>query len=384
LQEAPAAQTPTPAPAPTPTPSPQAPAPHEPDAPADDGSDLAELYDKRIDVHARVRMGAALDDSSLRVGTVDVRQEQLSLALTEARVGVDLQALDWLSLTVELDLAGKPMLKDGFVRAESSVVRGQVGQFKMPISAMTLESPWKLPMADRGILQAILAEHVQMLGRRQGLSVRLRAKGKLRPELTLGVFQGLLANSNDPLVPDFTVTDTIDSQNAVARAGLRLLGVELGIAAERISTLVAMRVRHFWVAGIDATADYELSGHAVRFWLEAFTGTTWKAEALGASQPEARFGTTRGILAWRVGGMHKGEAYVEPFVMGGLFDPELDASSDLVLECKLGATAGLWGQLRLTLEGSLAGSQSELPDQIFVTGALMKRKAIELQLGAAF
>ena len=106
----------------------------------------------KLDFNGRVRMGATYDSSTLRNGSTDITQKGLALALVEARLGARYDVYEWLSLTLEADFAGKPTLKDGFVRLDSEGVRGQFGQFKMPVSAIAQESPWSLPLADRGII----------------------------------------------------------------------------------------------------------------------------------------------------------------------------------------------------------------------------------------
>jgi hypothetical protein len=332
----------------------------------------------------RVRMGAELRSRELRVGQVLSREKELRLALVEARFGLEYRALGWLSVQLEADFARSPELKDGFVRVENKHLRGQFGQFKVPVSALAMESPWKLPVPERGFIQAILNEHVQMIGRHQGALGRWRGGGKLKPELSLGLFQGWVANDLAPIVPDLNVEETLDSQNAVARAGARVLGIDLGLSGQRISTLVANRVRHFWVAGLDATADYDLSTGGARFWLEGFTGTTWRATSDGLSQPKIQFFTARGVLAWRWGGQDKEQAYIEPFALGAMFDPDLETHSDVVWETMLGVNAGAWKRFRVGLTGKLGGSGRGVPQQVFPGNTLRDEKALELQVGAAF
>jgi hypothetical protein len=344
----------------------------------------ADQDDHELSFDGRVRMGAELRSRELQVGEVESRQKGLELALVEARFGVEYQALCWLSLQLEADFAGGPELKDAFVRVESERLRGQFGQFKLPVSALAMESPWKLPGPDRGMIQGILVEHMQMLGRRQGAIGRFRGAGKLKPELSLGLFQGWLGNSQDPIEPDLMVDETFDSQNAVARAGARVLGIDVGVVGERISTLVAARVRHFWAAGVDATADYDVPGGGVRFWLEGFGGSTWRAASSGASQPKIHFFTARGVLAWRWGGEHKEQVYVEPFALGAMLDPDLETHSDLVWETMLGVNAGAWKRFRVGLTGKLGGSDRGVPDQLFSGNPVRDEKALELQVGAAF
>ena len=331
-----------------------------------------------------MRAGAELESRQWRVGEVESRQKELEVALVEARFGAEYRAMGWLSLQLEADFAGGINLKDAFVRVENKRFRGQFGQFKMPVSAMAMESPWRLPVPERGIIQAILSDHVQMLGRRQGLLGRFRAKGGVRPEVSLGVFQGWAGNDNEPIKPDLNVDETFDSQNAVLRLGARLAGVDVGLIGERISTLVAARIRHFWATGLDATADYDLYCGGVRFWAEGFTGTTWKSSNNGAEQPEIQFLTARGLFAWRWGGVDDEDASIEPYLLGALLDPDVETHSDLVWEAMLGVNVGAWKRFRVNLTGKLAGSDRGVPDQLFVGNVLRDEKSVELQVGAAF
>src|SRR5690349_16542369 len=148
--------------APVPVPAPVVAAVKPPTAVPADQAPAEQKKEKKEKDHdlsfaGRVRMGAGLDSRKLRVGGVETTERGLELQLVEARAGLEYQALGWLDVQLEADFAGKPRLKDAFVRVESECtpVRGQLGQFKMPVSSLTMDSTWKLPLPERGIIQGI-------------------------------------------------------------------------------------------------------------------------------------------------------------------------------------------------------------------------------------
>src|SRR5688500_15962193 len=63
--------------------------------------------------------------------------------LQSARFGLKYDVTSDISLNLELDASGRPEVKDAFVQAKSKRLRLRAGHHKMPLSSLTLESPWK-------------------------------------------------------------------------------------------------------------------------------------------------------------------------------------------------------------------------------------------------
>jgi hypothetical protein len=94
-------------------------------------------------------------------------------------------------LTVlEADVASQTPIKDAFARFDGPfATRLQAGHFKAPFSARQLESSWKLPLVDRGLVNDYLVKDNELGGRRLGATAGVRPwKGQL--EVVGGVFAG--------------------------------------------------------------------------------------------------------------------------------------------------------------------------------------------------
>jgi hypothetical protein len=312
--------------------------------------------------------------------------DSLDTTVPSARIHAKYRApMKWLSAEIEVDFAGKPELKDAYLRARGDHLSAQAGQFKMPFSAIRLASPWDLPLADRGFVDDVLTDRFQIAGRRPGWAFGLRDKGGLRPALVVGTFQGSVLE--DETQDDFEPIDelTLDSQSLVARATVRLGDVALGAGYEhRAGSPAELEVEHYATGNLDAVIDTELGGGGLRIWAEGIVGESWyEHELKPADTADAIFVCARLISAYRFGGLHRGEPYIEPYGMFSALDPDADVSSDIAFEEVLGVNVGFWDIVRLGLQGEAVRVGRNFPRAVSL-GRLMDRTALVLQAGVQF
>jgi hypothetical protein len=345
---------------------------------------LAQELPGTLEWKARVFARAAYEETRLEAAGAEARSERMRLTTPSARFGLRYEPQPWMALVVEADFTDRRPVRDAFVQARSKRLRARAGNFKMPLSAITLESPWVLPVARRGIIQDLLEERMSLVGRRPGFLVSVRGSGALDPELSLSAFQGAA------LVGDGADTDLeplesgVDAQNLVARFAVTPGGQELAVHGERVSTAGFMgQRRHFWAGGADATLDDPFGLPGLRAWLEALVGQTFYIDQLTAR--DASWASARAIVAWRWSGRTDQARYLEPYFLVAYFDPDLDGGPDLLQELAVGLNLGLWRTLRLTLQGEAARSQARLPGQLFFGNLnLRSHRAALVQVGMAF
>ena len=164
-----------------------------------------------------------------------VDRDTLNLEVSSARFGLKVEVLDWVSLVLEGEFAGNVKLRDGFVQAKRKhwAVRG--GQFKMPISVFTLESPWQLPLARRGWLHELLSDHMLLSGRREGFQAQALGGGSLDPALTVGAFRSIQWGTD---AGDAIPNPGLDDQTLVARLSVTPKGIEVAAVGQRRVTVV--------------------------------------------------------------------------------------------------------------------------------------------------
>jgi hypothetical protein len=297
-------------------------------------------------------------------GMLELREiNSLDLSVPSARLKVEYQSpLKWLSAEIEAEFAGRPELKDGYVQARSKTLSSRAGNFKMPFSAISMESPWKLPMVDRGHVHQFLSDSLQVAGRRAGLAVGVRSRDGIRPELVLGAFQGSVlidtgTNETDPAAELF-----IPSQSWVARSEIRL--ADLKIAANyqhRMGTPALFENKYYWTAGMDFVLDTVFDDGGLRLWLEGIAGASWlEHEEKPADDQDATFVAIRSIVAYRVGGVEDRDFYIA-----------------------IGVNVGLWDFVRLGLQGESVRAERNFPNA-YVLGVNPDRLALLLQAGLTF
>ena len=122
-------------------------------------------------------------------GTRDLNA--IDLSVPSARFRVDYQApWEWLTGPDRGGVPWKPDLRDGYVQAKGKNVAFRMGQFKMPVLAMQMESPWMLPLVRRGRIHDLTVDWLDVAGRLPGAMLTVREKfGDIKPRLFLGAFQ---------------------------------------------------------------------------------------------------------------------------------------------------------------------------------------------------
>jgi hypothetical protein len=347
-----------------------------------DQSDFKSQISERLEWKGRVFFLGEYRDEVLDAGAGEIAVDGLTLSVPSARAGFKAKIRDKVTLTLEADFAGgRVSIRDGFIQAKNKHFLLRAGRFKMPISAFTLESPWKLPRAQRGVLDDILSEQMLLSGRREGLMGRWEGGGFWDFAVTAGVFQSLDVFSPKHLT-------------SVLRLSIEPKNTEIAAVGMRRSALVSGVERAFNQAGAELTSVERVGAFGLRTWAEAYVGQSWfhqpaagvDIEALRRG-PAATFIEGRVMAAVRLGGVERDEKYAELFLSGGLLDPDVDVRQDLFFEVSAGINLGHWDTTRLTFELVHAQSGRNFPDTIFrdaVLATVVRRTAGLLQLGAAF
>jgi hypothetical protein len=329
--------------------------------------------------------------------------DDLAFDVPSARAGVKARLTEEVSLVLEADFAGNVSMRDGYVQWKSKALLLRAGQFKMPLSAFTLESPWNLPLARRGLLHEQLADNLQLFGRRQGAMAQVKAGGKLDPALAFGAFRALNPAFFAPGGGNPVDEADLGEQTIVGRASITPGPVALALVGQRRTHRLGPVLnandpyRTSWLGGAELTAELEGATGALRVWLEGQAGTHPFVGAFGVPgpmvvlSPQVRFATGRALVAWRFGGLAKGEGFLEPFATFGALDPDLDVGADLFWEVMGGMNLGRWKQIRLTaqLEYAKAGDRLNRRQRYFGLGPrrrhdLLTHRAVVLEAGAAF
>jgi len=272
--------------------------------------------------------------------------------MQSARAEADYRWKRQLRAQLEIELAGKARIKNAFVQLrlhdDGLRVSVRAGNFKMPFSAIELDSFWNLPAADRGLLHDVLVKRFQLAGRAVGATLHVELPGAGKLELTAGMFQGR-DDAGDPLA--VSVHDRFGQDGVIRVTAKPAHGVELGAAGElRVGQLLVLPaiVRRAWAAELDATIDVDAGPGRVRAWIEGMVGTSWLVADPSTSR--ATFVAGRGIVGYRIGKTKFGRRYVEPYAVIGALDPDSAFGNDLVLEVTGGVTYGASDAWRVQLE----------------------------------
>lgn len=133
-----------------------------------------------IEVHGRLYMGVAADERDDWTRRLD---------MDSARIGIEAR-LPGVLTVLEADLAERTPITDAFARLDGPLdTRFKAGRFKAPFSARQLESSWKLPLVDRGLVNDYLVKDNDLGGRRLGATAGVRPWNG-RFEAYAGIFVG--------------------------------------------------------------------------------------------------------------------------------------------------------------------------------------------------
>jgi hypothetical protein len=337
-------------------------------------------------------LGELTRHNVLEVNTAGVPENNpttdLDLSVQSARVGFEYRSpMEWLTLEVQAELAGRVELKDAVAEAKQKHWDAKVGQFKMPIGAFEMDSPWDLPIVHRGFVNELLVDRLDVAGRRPGVTIGVRAGGAVKPSLTLGVFQGsaLATQTADDRDVDLISEQGTDSQTEIARAQIKVEELKVGLVYQhRLGAPTVGKTKHYWTAGFDAYWEWLHGAGGFRIWADAMAGESWYEHVSKAVDgDEATFATVRALVAYRFGGVEQGDLYVEPFLFGAAHDPDVDVVADQAVEGMLGLAAGYWDRARLTLQGEIVRTRRNFPDSYSVSSD-PDRLALLLQAGVAF
>jgi hypothetical protein len=309
-------------------------------------------------------------------GTLVPRTEHphsLDLSVPTARASLKYQApQEWLSAEIEVEIADGPDMRDGYIQAKGRHLSAKLGQFKLPVSAYAMESLWDLPVVRRGLLHEILTDWLDVGGRLPGVMFGVRGRGGVKPSLTLGAFQGRVAEeitpgdrNTDPISLDTTGSESyLDAQSYVARVGAELADlVDVGLYYQhRVGSPAVGEFEHYPTAGVDAVLDSVFENGGLRVWFDAMLGKSWYEHGeKSVDDEDATFMAARLCTGFRFGGVEPDQAYVEPFALFSLFEPDRDVVDDFVYEAALGVNVGYWDRARIALQGEVASSGRNFP-----------------------
>jgi hypothetical protein len=262
---------------------------------------------------------------------------------------------EWFRAEVEYDVADGTPLKDAYLRFRAKSLAIKLGRFKPPSSSIELESRFDLPTADRELLYDVLVGHMGWAGRRPGIELAWAASkhvdarfGVFQASHTLGNRVGTASFDNLVKLGD-TSPDTLAAAGRITYSRSR---AELGLYGEwrPAEPVPGAGYRRFWATGSDFSWSDKPKRGGRRIWLDAMIGSSWQDTSAFDDDP-AVFCSARLIASWRRGGRKTGAFYLEPFVAGGILDPDTTMRADAIWDVVGGLNVGLWRRLRLTLEG---------------------------------
>lgn len=275
-------------------------------------------------------------------------------------------------MDLEVDFAGdEAELKDTFIGYEpASFLDLTVGRFKRPVSFIGLESTWRLPRIDRGLLSELRIHQRRLQfagGRGDGIAAQLEANGALRPELTLAVQQSEVAD-------DFGLEVTELNQDLFARLEIEPApNLHLAIAGGLVGSLDRFEDPSTYQHEPFGTIEGFFEGERVRAWLEAMGGRN--ANTYSGDQQLGWFAAARALVAPRWDGPGSLKE-VEPYAALDWYEPSSRQGDDQLAEGTLGVALWISGKLRLQVEGTRRLAQD--------LAAVSDATIVRVQLGAAF
>ncbi len=280
---------------------------------------------------------------------------QSELSAENVRLALRWDPSRWFRAEVECDVVDGSPLKDAYLRVRGRRFGVKLGQFKPPSSSIELESRFDLPTADRELVNEVLVDHMGWAGRRPGIEVTWEATrtvgarvGVFQASHTLGDRVGSASFNNVVPLRDTSLHTLI----AAGRLAYSRGRAELGVHGEwrPAAPVPGAGWRRFWAVGSDFSWSDKPKRGGRRIWGDAMVGASWQDSSAFDGDP-AVFLSARLIAAWRRGGRKTGVFYLEPYVAGGLVDPDTTVRADVIWDVAGGLNAGFWRRLRFTLEG---------------------------------
>jgi hypothetical protein len=132
------------------------------------------------------------------------------------------------------------------------------------------------------------------------------------------------------------------------------------------------------------TINHVFATGGLRVWLDGLAGASWyELPAKPADGEDATFIAARALIAYRFGGVVAAAPYVEPYVFGGVLEPDVDITSDLAWEASVGVNVGFYNRARVTLQGEVDRAQRNFPPG-YLAGISPDRLALIAQVGLAY
>ena len=281
-----------------------------------------------------------------------------------------------LRLSIEVDFAGdEAELKDTYIRVlPVDGLRVQAGRFKVPMSFLGLESKWRVPSTERGLLSELELDDRDLPfagGRAEGASIQLRPALPLEPRFTAALFQSPLASGLTPIDPseeftqDLYLRAEIEPVTDIHVAGsFALVGYqeELGVADS---------LTHLALGSLELHADTRY----VRAWLEGFAGQSFVYQDDGSLS--GRFLAARALVAPRLRKPLPAIFRLEPYAGASLLEPTGDVDGDRVSEIVAGVNVAFSRYWRLQLEMAQRTAQG-------MASPVADSTLVRIQLGAQF
>lgn len=301
------------------------------------------------------------------------------LSLASARLGASYRWKDRLRVKAVVEAAGKNVkVRDAFVEtAAGGGVHVRAGRFKVPVSALELESAWRLPTIDRGAVAVVLEDGIGLTGRRAGVAASWAAD----PARVTAVASQSAATTGDEPARDLTdgAGVSISLRGEVALGA----GIRFGVIGSNREVNYVAGVGRYWAAGLDTEIDLDEVGLGLRVWADLLVGTSH----LGATSADdsTRFIATQAAAGWRFGGAKKGKPYLEPYALGAYFNPDTDHRRDELTDLIVGVAAGRWKRWRVQAQVSLTNVKANRPAGLGGFDVdVDDRTSASVQLGAAF
>jgi hypothetical protein len=316
--------------------------------------------------------------------------KSLDLAVRKARIDAAYTSpLPWLKGVVKLELAHKPRLKDGYAQAKVHRFAVRLGQFKMPTSVFETTSSLTLPLARRGSVSSLLKDWLDVGGRRPGVMLGYQPHLPLHPSFSVGAFQAgtateIIAGSRDT---DLLARRSADAQSYVARVEVESKPLTFGAWYEhRLGSPALLQTARYATAGADLVLERAFAQGGLRLWLDGIIGKSWYRNRASSGPKEPTFASARLLAAYRIFGTSRGELYLEPFGLCGLFEPDLALKGDLSLETAVGFNVGAWRRAHLTFELESVRAERYFPtgSDGYLAGEVPNYEALLVQATAAF
>lgn len=281
-----------------------------------------------------------------------------------------------LRLSLEVDFAGdEAELKDTYIRVlPVDGLRIQAGRFKVPMSFLGLESKWRVPSTERGLLSELELDDRDLPfagGRAEGLSVQLRPALPLEPRFTVALFQSPLASGLTPIDPSEDITQDLYLRAEIEPFTDIHVASSFALVGYQEELGVADSLAHLAIGSIELHAD---TRH-LRAWLEGFAGQSFIHQDDG--RLSGNFLAARALVAPRLRKPLPAVFRLEPYAGASVLEPTGEVDGDRVSEIVAGVNVAFSRHWRLQLEVAQRTAQG-------MASPVADTTLVRIQLGAQF